>query len=91
MRIAIAEIGQETDTFSPLDTDLELFKSHGLFVGDEIPEMIKSEGMFGPSSTSQSSKRNLMSYSQSYVPGPVQEAGSPMRRWNTSKKPSSKA
>jgi microcystin degradation protein MlrC len=47
LRIAIAEIGQETDTFSTLDTDLELFKSHGLFVGDEIPEMIKSEGMFG--------------------------------------------
>lgn len=47
MRIAIAEIGQETDTFSPLDTDLELFRSHGLFHGDEIVEVIKSEGMFG--------------------------------------------
>ena len=47
MRIAIAEIGQETDTFSPLDTDLELFKSHGLFLGDDILDMIGSEGMFG--------------------------------------------
>ena len=47
MRIAAAEIGQETDTFSPLDTTLELFESHGLFYGDEIVEMVKGEGMIG--------------------------------------------
>ena len=47
MRIAAAEIGQETDTFSPLDTTLELFESHGLFHGDEIVDMVKGEGMLG--------------------------------------------
>jgi len=47
MRIAAAEICQETDTFSPLDTTLELFESHGLFHGDEIVEMVKGEGMIG--------------------------------------------
>ena len=47
MRIAIAEIGQETDTFSPLPTTLELFKSHGLFHGDEILERVKGVGMLG--------------------------------------------
>jgi microcystin degradation protein MlrC len=47
MRIAAAEIGQETDTFSPLDTTLELFESHGLFHGNEIIELAKGEGMIG--------------------------------------------
>ena len=35
MRIAIAEIGQETDTFSSLPTTLELFEGHGLYFGDD--------------------------------------------------------
>lgn len=47
MRIAAAEIGQETDTFSPLDTTLELFESHGLFHGSDVVEMVKGEGMLG--------------------------------------------
>ncbi len=47
MRIAVAEIGQETDTFSPLPTTLELFRSHGLFYGNEIVNMFKGEGMIG--------------------------------------------
>jgi len=47
MRIAIAEIGQETDTFSPLDTTLELFESHGLWYGDDVIRLGKGERMIG--------------------------------------------
>jgi len=45
MRIAIAEIGQETDSFSPLITTLDDFETYGLWSGAEILE--KSQG-FGP-------------------------------------------
>ena len=45
MRIAIAEIGQETDSFSPLITTLADFETYGLWSGAEILE--KSQG-FGP-------------------------------------------
>ena len=47
MRIAIAEIGQETDTFSALPTTLELFESHGLFHGEEILKLMAGVGMLG--------------------------------------------
>ena len=36
MRIAIAEIGQETDSFNPVLTTLESFENYGLYLGDKI-------------------------------------------------------
>ena len=36
MRIALAEIAQETDSFSPLVADLSDFEAYGLYFGDEI-------------------------------------------------------
>jgi microcystin degradation protein MlrC len=47
MRIAIAEIGQETDTFNPLPTTLQFFKDYGLYLGDKILEMMPGVGMLG--------------------------------------------
>jgi len=47
VRIAIAEVGQETDTFSPLLTTLDQFESHGLFHGDEILQRVRGVGMLG--------------------------------------------
>ena len=47
MRIAIAEIGQETDTFSALPTTLELFEGHGLYLGNEILDKCVGVGMLG--------------------------------------------
>ena len=40
MRIAIAEISQETDTFSPIPTELWKFEQDGLYFGDEILKKI---------------------------------------------------
>ena len=40
MRIAVAEIAQETDSFSPLTSDLKDFESTGLYFGHEILERI---------------------------------------------------
>ena len=45
MRIAIAEITQETDTFSPILTGLVEFEQNGLYIGDEI--LVKMPGI-GP-------------------------------------------
>lgn len=47
MRIAIAQIAQESDTFNPLLTELEDFKRSGLFFGDEILQTEKGVGMIG--------------------------------------------
>lgn len=47
MRIAVAEIGQETDTFSPLLTGLDSFEQYGLYLGDEILEKMPGTGMIG--------------------------------------------
>ena len=47
MRIAVAEIGQETDSFSSLVTDLESFKQYGLYFGDEILEKMQGVGTIG--------------------------------------------
>jgi microcystin degradation protein MlrC len=41
MRIAIAEISQETDTFNPIPTGLKDFEQAGLFFGDEILEKMR--------------------------------------------------
>jgi microcystin degradation protein MlrC len=47
MRIAIAEIAQETDSFSPLVTDLSDFETYGLFYGAEVIERMQGVGPIG--------------------------------------------
>jgi microcystin degradation protein MlrC len=47
MRIAVAEIGQETDSFSPLAADVKDFESYGLYFGDEVLERMRGVGPIG--------------------------------------------
>ena len=47
MRIAIAEVGQETDSFNPVLTTLESFENYGLYLGDRVLEMMPGVGMLG--------------------------------------------
>lgn len=47
MRIAVAEIAQETDTFSPLSTTLQDFELHGLYFGEEVLERMPGVGPIG--------------------------------------------
>jgi microcystin degradation protein MlrC len=47
MRIAIAQIWQETNTFCPLLTGLEAFEQNGLFLGDEIMTKMRGVGELG--------------------------------------------
>jgi microcystin degradation protein MlrC len=47
MRIAIAEIAQETDSFSPMVADLKDFEAFGLYFGDEILERMQNVGPIG--------------------------------------------
>ena len=47
MRIAVAEIAQETDSFSPIVADLSDFETYGLFYGDEIIERMQGVGPLG--------------------------------------------
>jgi microcystin degradation protein MlrC len=47
MRIAVAELAQETDTFSPLIAGLAEFESYGLFRGNEILERMHDAGPLG--------------------------------------------
>ena len=47
MRIAVAEISQETDTFSPVLTGLEDFELNGLLYGDEILDKRQGVGKIG--------------------------------------------
>ncbi|MCE9532814.1 MAG: M81 family metallopeptidase [Planctomycetes bacterium] len=47
MRIALAEIAQETDSFSPLTADLKDFESYGLYFGPEILERMPGVGPLG--------------------------------------------
>jgi microcystin degradation protein MlrC len=47
MRIAIAQISQETDTFSPILTTLENFEQSGLFYGEEMLEESRGAGKIG--------------------------------------------
>ncbi|MEO8499030.1 MAG: M81 family metallopeptidase [Planctomycetota bacterium] len=47
MRIAVAEIAQETDSFSPLVTDLRDFETYGLYYGKEVIERMRGVGPIG--------------------------------------------
>jgi microcystin degradation protein MlrC len=47
MRIAVAEIAQETDSFSPLVADLRDFEAYGLFFGNEVLERMRGVGPIG--------------------------------------------
>ena len=47
MRIAVAEVAQETDSFSPLVADLKDFDAYGLYFGDEILERMRGVGPIG--------------------------------------------
>src|SRR6266436_4292135 len=47
MRIAVAKIAQETDSFSPLTADLKDFEAHGLYCGREILERMPGVGPVG--------------------------------------------
>src|SRR5690554_3226602 len=47
MRIALAEIAQETDSFSPLRTTLREFETYGLYFGDEILDRMRGAGPLG--------------------------------------------
>lgn len=47
MRIAIAEVAQETDTFSPMRADLRDFGAFGLYFGAEILERMQGVGPVG--------------------------------------------
>ena len=42
MRIAVAELAQETDSFSPLRAVVADFESYGLFRGNEILERMRN-------------------------------------------------
>ncbi|MEX1231086.1 MAG: M81 family metallopeptidase [Planctomycetaceae bacterium] len=47
MRIAVAELGQETDSFSPLRADLSEFAANGLFFGDDVIDRMRGAGPLG--------------------------------------------
>ena len=47
MRIAVAEIAQETDSFSPMTADIKDFETYGLFFGVEILERMQGVGPIG--------------------------------------------
>lgn len=47
MRIALAEVAQETDTFSPMRADRSDFEALGLYFGDEILERMQGVGPIG--------------------------------------------
>src|SRR3954469_7005591 len=47
MRIAVAELAQESDTFSPLLAGMEEFESYGLFRGAEILDRMRDAGPLG--------------------------------------------
>ena len=47
MRIAVAEIAQETDSFSPMVTSLSDFETYGLFYGQEMLERMRGVGPIG--------------------------------------------
>ena len=47
MRIAVAEVVQETGSFSPMVADLQDFEAYGLFFGDEIYERLPDAGPLG--------------------------------------------
>ena len=47
MRIAVAEVAQETDSFTPLIADLSDFEALGLYFGEEIIERMQGVGPIG--------------------------------------------
>lgn len=47
MRIALAELAQETDSFSPLVADRSDFEATGLYIGDEILHRMRGVGPLG--------------------------------------------
>jgi microcystin degradation protein MlrC len=47
LRIALAEIAQETDSFSPLVAGLSDFEAYGLYFGDEILQRMRGVGPLG--------------------------------------------
>lgn len=47
MRIAVAEIAQETDSFSPMVADVTDFEAYGLYFGAEIVERMLGVGPIG--------------------------------------------
>jgi microcystin degradation protein MlrC len=47
MRIAIADISQETDTFSPIPTGLQDFEQVGLYFGGQVLEQLRGVGKIG--------------------------------------------
>ncbi len=47
MRIAVAEVAQETDSFSPMTADRSDFEETGLYFGDEILERMRGVGPIG--------------------------------------------
>jgi len=47
MRIAIAELAQETDSFSPISADINDFKALGLYFGEELLEKMAHVGPLG--------------------------------------------
>ena len=47
IRIAVAAIAQETDTFSPMVADLKDFEGYGLYFGDEILARMRGIGPIG--------------------------------------------
>ncbi len=47
MRIAVAEVAQETDSFTPLTADLSDFEALGLYFGEEIIERMQGVGPIG--------------------------------------------
>lgn len=47
MRIAIAQVWQETNTFNPIPTELQHFEQNGLYVGDAILDRMQGIGELG--------------------------------------------
>jgi len=47
VRIAIAEIGQETDTFSPISTELRDFETYGLYFGADVLDKMRGVDFVG--------------------------------------------
>jgi len=47
MRIALAEVAQETDSFSPLRADRSDFEAYGLYFGQEILQHMRGVGPLG--------------------------------------------
>ncbi|MBT4503916.1 MAG: microcystin degradation protein MlrC, partial [Gemmatimonadetes bacterium] len=47
MRVAIAEVVQETDSFNPVHSDIRDFEKYGLYEGGVILEKARGVGMIG--------------------------------------------